>query len=506
MKKTIKRLVLGVTAVTVGCGIVWGVLVILRNTQKKPANVYSVSDFAITDYWGDISETEGLVTMDKLQKITISDTQKVKEIYVQEGQAVAKGTPLLAYDTTLSDLEVKKAEIELQKSKLQLTMAEKELNMLYTLQPHSSVEVPAPEVEWKYTEAVPYLIREGGSSKETPCYYLWQVNEDISKLYADLSSNEQVKWNEENVCWVVLLEREGNALNGRVEKSTGFCFKKNENELSLLQFYEPVIPEEIETYDEQGESTFVESGSEYTAAELSKLRDEKAQEIKDLKVAVKLNELNYKKVEKEAQDGTVTSTIDGTIIAVRDPEEAYKKGEPVVEVSGGGGYYIDGAMSELEFGITEVGQTVQINSWMTGAVCEGTITEIYTYPKTGYNGYTNGNTNVSYYPFRIFVDEKANLQEGEYVNIQYQSSSQEMGSMYLENQFLRTENGQSYVYVRNEKNLLEKRTVRIGKSVYGSYTEIKEGLTVDDYVAFPYGKSAYDGAKTKESTSDEFYY
>lgn len=504
-KKTIKRIALGVTAVVVGCGIVWGILVILRNTQKKPANVYSVSDFAITDYWGDTSETEGLVTTDKLQKIMISDTQKVKEVYVQEGQTVANGTPLLSYDTTLSDLEVKKAEIELQRSKLQLTMAEKELNALYTMQPHSSVEVPAPEVEWKYTEAIPYLIREGGSTKEEPCYYLWQANEDISKLYADLLSSEQVKWNEENVCWVVLLEREGNALNGRIEKSTGFCFKKNENEISLLQFYAPEIPEEIESYDEQGESTFIESGSQYTAAELSKLRDEKAQEIKDLQVTVKLNELNYKKVEKEAQDGTVTSTIVGTVIAVRDPEEAYKNGEPVVEVSGGGGYYINGSMSELEFGVTEVGQTVQINSWMTGTVCEGTITEIYTYPKTNYYGYTNGNTNVSYYPFRIFVDESADLQEGEYVNIQYQSSSQETDSMYLENQFLRTENGQSYVYVRNEKDLLEKRTVRTGKSIYGSYTEIKGGLTVDDYVAFPYGKSAYEGAKTKESTVDEFY-
>lgn len=504
-KNTVKKVGLGLAALLVGCGIIIGILLILRNTQKKPAKVYSVSDFAMTDYWGDTSETQGMVTTDKLQKVMISETQKVNEIYVQEGQTVTKGDQLLAYDTTLSDLEVKKAEIEMQRSKLQLTMAEKELQALNNMKPHSSVEVPAPEVEWKYTETMPYLIREGGLSKEEPCYYMWQANDDLSKLYEQLLSDERVKWNAENACWVVLVEREGNALNGRIEKSTGFYFRKNENEITLLQFYEPSIPADIETYDEQGESTFVESGSDYTAAELSKLRAEKAQEIQSLTVTVKLNELNYKKIEKEAQNGQITSTVDGTVTVVRDPEEAYKNGEPVIEVSGGGGYYINGAMSELEFGVTEVGQTVQINSWMTGTVCEGTITEIYDYPASGYYAYSSGNTNVSYYPFRIFVEESADLQEGEYVNIQYQSSNQGEDNMYLENQFIRTENGQSYVYLRNEKNLLEKRSIRTGKSLYGSYTEVKSGLTMEDYVAFPYGKSAYEGAKTEESTMDEFY-
>ena len=176
-----------------------------------------------------------------------------------------------------------------------------------------------------------------------------------------------------------------------------------------------------------------------------------------------------------------------------------------MEVSGGGGYYINGTMSELELGVTEVGQTVQVNSWKTGTTCEGTITEIYTYPVTDGYAYSEGNTNVSYYPFRVFVDESAMLQENEYVNIQYQRASQEEHSLYLENQFIRTENGQSYIYIRDDNGKLEKRVVRTGKDLYGSYTEIKSGLTADDFVAFPYGKNVFDGAKTKEATMDEFY-
>lgn len=128
--KTGKRILVGVVVATVGCSTIWGILAAIRSSQQKPVNVYAVSDFAMTDYWGDTSETQGMVTTDKLQKVMISKTQKVNEVLVQEGQTVSKGDVLLKYDTTLSDLEVKKAEIEVQQSKLQLTMAEKELKSL----------------------------------------------------------------------------------------------------------------------------------------------------------------------------------------------------------------------------------------------------------------------------------------------------------------------------------------------------------------------------------------
>ena len=86
--KTGKRILIGVVVATVGCSAIWGILAAIRNSQQKPVNVYAVSDFAMTDYWGDTSETQGMVTTDKLQKVMISETQKVNEILVQEGQTV----------------------------------------------------------------------------------------------------------------------------------------------------------------------------------------------------------------------------------------------------------------------------------------------------------------------------------------------------------------------------------------------------------------------------------
>mgnify|MGYP000119804527 CR=1 FL=1 len=40
-----------------------------------------------------------------------------------------------------------------------------------------------------------------------------------------------------------------------------------------------------------------------------------------------------------------------------------------------------------------------------------------------------------------------------------------------------------------------------GKLLWGSYYEVKSGLSEEDYIAFPYGKTVVEGADTKESSS-----
>lgn len=507
MNKKAKKVLMTAGGTVLGIAVIWGGMVLLRNAQKEPVNVYAVTDFAMTEYWGDSSETSGMVTTDKLQKIMISDTQKVNEIYVQEGQQVHEGDPLLSFDTTLSSLEVKKAEIELQRLKLQLTMAEKELKDLKAMTPHSS-RLITPDNNINYlVQTPPYLIRGSGTA-EDPYYYLWSMDQMIdeemfSVLFGETDSeeSEEVATKE---CYVVLLIRDQNALNGEILESYGLYLRKTGEKISM-QIYQPELPDDILKYDAEKEPYYEESGSDYTATELKELRSEKAQEISDLKISIKIAELELRKMQSETEDGVVKSTVTGTVKAVRDPDEAYRNGEAVVEVSGGGGYYIEGAMSELELDQVKVGQMVQINSWMTGTSCEGEIIEIMSYPTTNSSSWSDGNNNVSYYPFRVFVSEEAQLQESDYVDITYQNQEQSVDSLYLENMFIRTENGKSYVYVKNEKGVLEKRDVQTGRDLYGSYTQILGGITAEDYVAFPYGKDVFDGAKTKDATADEFY-
>ena len=77
--------------------------------------------------------------------------------------------------------------------------------------------------------------------------------------------------------------------------------------------------------------------------------------------------------------------------------------------------------------------------------------------------------------------------------------------IYVENPFIRTEQGKSFVYVRGEDELLEKRFVTTGKSLWGNYTEILSGLRAEDYIAFPYGKTVKAGAPTQEGDMNDLY-
>ena len=83
-------------------------------------------------------------------------------------------------------------------------------------------------------------------------------------------------------------------------------------------------------------------------------------------------------------------------------------------------------------------------------------------------------------------------------------------SIYLSKALIRTENGQSYVYIADENKKLKKQYVRTGQTLYSSYIEVKEGLTEEDWIAFPYGKNVKEGAPVKElegsGFANEMYY
>lgn len=245
-------------------------------------------------------------------------------------------------------------------------------------------------------------------------------------------------------------------------------------------------------------------GSGYTAAQLAQMRAEQEKTIKETKFKIKMAEADYKIMQTEMSDGNIYAEFDGKVVSVLSEDEAKTQNQPVIKVSGGGGFYIQGSVSELEKDKMQIGQEVTVNDWNTGMTYTGKIISMGDFPTNsdGWNG--SGNPNVSYYPFTVFVDETADLQAGMYVNIQYSSAESENG-IYLENPFIRTENGQSYVYVQGANGKLEKRFVTTGKALWGSYTEIRSGLTVDDLIAFPYGKNLKEGAPTVESDVSDLY-
>ena len=71
--------------------------------------------------------------------------------------------------------------------------------------------------------------------------------------------------------------------------------------------------------------------------------------------------------------------------------------------------------------------------------------------------------------------------------------------------FIRTDDGEPYVWVA-ENNRLTKRFVKIGRVIHNQYIVILDNaVTIEDRVAFPYGKSLREGVEVEEGTFEDLY-
>ena len=262
--------------------------------------------------------------------------------------------------------------------------------------------------------------------------------------------------------------------------------------------------EALEDNDEDVELPDIDFGSGYTLAEIVKMRSEQEKKVKEQELALRMAEAEFKIMQAEVNDGKICADFDGQVVSAISEEDARQEKRPILKVSAGGGFYVSGSVSELEKDKVEPGLEVTINDWNTGMSYTGKVESIGDFPVTSNSWSSENNPNATYYPFTVFVDSSADLQEGSYVSVTYSTSSGENG-IYLENPFVRTEQGRSYVCVRGENGRLEKRYVTVGKSLFGSYTEILDGLSAEDFVAFPYGKTVKEGAPTVESDYSTLY-
>lgn len=562
-KKLKKAIIIAACAVGV-CGAVWGGLTIARNAQRSDVKVYSVNDFCMTDYWGDTSSTSGMVTTDKIQKVFLSSSQTVNKVWVAEGDSVRKGDKLISYDSTLTQASVEQAKIDYDRQDESLTTAKNELEYLkkaknketlkqeldklnaeldalkkkYDEDPDHPYNGDAPVTEGAikdYKKTMTVKGADGSDQTVNVLYYSWlstsRLNDSkVTEILTNLATLRADKDHPSVDTYVVLVQRYEDKVGGYVDNTVGLVITETytagddtavpavPESRSVSFSVRSDLPEFEDTerkYDDAAikrlqqkinlANMYLENSMEQK--DLAKAIVDKAQEVKEKEVNLRLAKLSLDKKIKELGDGNVYAEFDGTVKAVRNADEAYNNSEAVIELSGGGGYYVTGTLSEMELGSVKVGDTVSISSWMTGAACEGTIVSIDDYPTTSGNSWGDGNRNVSYYPFKVFVEEDAGLQANDYVDIQYQKAgTQEQGSsLYLQSWFIRTDNGKSYVMARNEDGRLEQRWVQTGRDLWGSYTQIRGGLTTDDYLAFPYGRDVVEDARTVEATPDELY-
>lgn len=230
--------------------------------------------------------------------------------------------------------------------------------------------------------------------------------------------------------------------------------------------------------------------------------------VSSLKLDIEESNLNITKLENKVKNKLVTSKLDGTVAYIGDEATGSYNGDAFLKVKSKDGFYVTGTVSELMRDQMKEGTLLQCTSYDSGSF-EAKVLNVSDYPVDSSNNFYYGgdsNPNVSYYTFNAEItDQSLQFTDQYYVTISLKSNKLSKGSLVVMKAFIRTENGTSYVY-KDVKGTLKKQQVTVGSIVNsGYYAIVTSGLKSDDLLAFPYGNTVQEGAKTKEVTLDDMY-
>lgn len=240
-------------------------------------------------------------------------------------------------------------------------------------------------------------------------------------------------------------------------------------------------------------------------------------QIQSLEVDLKEAELNLAAKEREVAQSeamlaniTVVSPVTGRITGIN--ENGYDNyGNPLayITIQQAGSFRIKGTLGELQRGGIMEGSRMKIVSRSDeNQIWYGTVTLVdYESPSQGndndyyYGGMVDSMTASSKYPFYVELDSSEGLLLGQHVYLELDAGEEEAAALSISSAFIcYDEDGTAYVWAeRNGK--LEKRGVVLGEYNYMLDTqEILQGLTEEDYIAFPDAELCVEGAPT---TRDE---
>lgn len=352
---------------------------------------------------------------------------------------------------------------------------------------------------------------KGSGTKDDPYVFFCTDGAEIKNTFVNwvLGFDEDGTERERDGCYVLLEIRESDTITGAFIRSVGLdgtirmdygygpgTYWVFASDSGITRFEEDIPdPDEDMDIDDPG---WMDWGETYTAEELALAIKEKEREIRRLNLDKKEGEMKLRQYDRDMEESTVVSAVDGYVKSMGGGN-----GEAYMVVTSQEGLYLRTAVSELDLGNIKKGDILKGTSWESGAFT-ASVTEVSYYPSSSDEFYSYGggqNPNSSNYPVLARIEDNDALSPYENVEVQFQQQSGQSGGVYITVMYVRSENGQSYVYKVDENGLLKKQYVRTGRTIDG-YLEIKEGLSNDDYIAFPYGKAVKDGAKTKSADDD----
>lgn len=235
----------------------------VKTSSQSTVKVVSVSDMSGGGGWSDNS-LSGNITSDVSQNIYLADSQKVKKIYVKEGDTVKVGDDLLTYDMTLENLDLEMKKLEKQGIELNIEKANREITKLKNTKPSSDngnedpgldipedpgeepedpsmePEEPAEAYQELTAEAEPYM---GEGTVEEPYHFLCAADGAILGSFLNRMAEEQ--------CFFVIEIREGDASNGELLKIWGQKITEDDFQVADTDRFQVNLEKETDDSDGQ---------------------------------------------------------------------------------------------------------------------------------------------------------------------------------------------------------------------------------------------------------------
>lgn len=223
--------------------------------------------------------------------------------------------------------------------------------------------------------------------------------------------------------------------------------------------------------------------------------------IRQAQNTIKATQTEIDQLNKQIENSTVLSTIDGIIKEVNREGGTDESGnkKPLVSITQTSDFRVKGSISEM--GSISEGTNVIVRSRIDeDQIYKGTVTKVETDPQSNSNNNfsrADSGESASKYPFYVSLDNNKGLKLGQHVYIEVDNGqSTKKKGIWLDASFIVSDdNGNSYVWV-SERGKLKKRKVELGKSDEETHTtKIKSGLSEDDYIAWA-DDSYSEGMKT----------
>ena len=316
-----------------------------------------------------------------------------------------------------------------------------------------------------------------------------EINRDADKTIAELLVKEG-----DDV-------QEGQALFSYDTEELQLNLDKKNLELEQLKSSIESYKEKIKTLERERSGLSGTAKLQYTVEIQSAQVDQKEAELK-----LKTKEDEVKKAQELLDNSTVTSPITGRVQKINENDTTDSDGKPAayITIQQSGAYRVKGVLGELQRGSLKEGDRVKlVPRTEENAAWTGTVTLVdYENPTQGsdtdryYGSSSDEMTPASRYPFYVELDSTDGLMLGQHLYIELDTGADAPG-VGISGAFLcYNEDGSAYVWAE-KGGKLEKRAVTLGD--YDPMTDVQkitEGLSLEDYIAYPDPELCRSGAPT----------